>query len=807
MEDSVDDSIFTSSNGANSPPKRASAAPSPLSIGVPLDNPEVTATIENAVITSSPSQVPCNPAVAAGAAAGNAQKKKKKKSSSRPSVPLPPSIELPNKTETSKENASKPFDEHGDDVPSDVSFGLDDVEDYSNLIVVPPTPIGNSCTTGTSTVSQSVQISSPRVPSDEVDPPKADEKGMETEKLLASPTKTSSQTPDQSIQRTATTIVVTPSVKSSTSQITPETQASPPSPNEDFMEAYSHASPHDDVEDTGANKRLFYSYNSNSNNLDEDTFLEEGMHEKPFIVKRLDYDVDPSDDEGHDSTKQSDFAQRNHRRCFMRCFWCSMLMIAAAAGVAIYMFVFKNGGMRSSAAAKGPVPTMAPTMEPTAPTVSPAPSFAPSLSAVPSEMPSFLPSVSPTQMPSRSPSESPSDAPSGVPTDAPTRDFSSALQDYLFGSFGITFEDPQSPATMAVEWLNQEAQQTIRGGTMDMTSDVAQRFALLTLEFSAASAVEQGSGAMMASGSASSNLLNTTNSSESSEPGASVSVRQVILPTGIRNSQFFVHQCNWTGIQCNDDNHVTQLRWDYRDYRGTIPTEIRLLSNLKLLDLSNNFLESTIPEELYSLTNLEQLYLFKNYLTGTISTRIGRLSKIKHIHLSHNELTGPIPTELKSDGSSENGIRPLLYFNVYSNKLTGTIPENLRLRNLQYFDVGRNRLTGRLPRDLGDTFVELRQLHLDHNDFRGTLPPNYNGVGNHRLEAFTVDHNRLTGYVYGERTLYNKLVHYTLHENRFSGLARENCRMEIPYGEMVEFKADCDVCRCYGYFRLCGLYC
>jgi hypothetical protein len=148
-----------------------------------------------------------------------------------------------------------------------------------------------------------------------------------------------------------------------------------------------------------------------------------------------------------------------------------------------------------------------------------------------------------------------------------------------------------------------------------------------------------------------------------------------------------------------------------------------------------------------------------------------------------------------------------VYFNVYSNKLTGTIPEDLRLRKLTYFDVGRNELTGRLPPDLGETFVELRQLHLDHNDFRGTLPTSYNDVGNGRLEIFTVDHNRLTGYVTGERDLYNKLLEYTLHENQFSGMSSENCRLEIPYGEMVEFKADCDICRCDGYFGLCDMYC
>ena len=145
------------------------------------------------------------------------------------------------------------------------------------------------------------------------------------------------------------------------------------------------------------------------------------------------------------------------------------------------------------------------------------------------------------------------------------------------------------------------------------------------------------------------------------------------------------------------------------------------------------------------------------------------------------------------------------YFNVYSNRFTGTIPENLRFRQVKYFDVGRNSLTGRLPRDLGEQFVELRELLLDHNDFRGTLPSSYNSVGNHRLEMFTINHNRLTGVVPGEREIYTKLVTYTLHRNRFSGLDSENCRLEVPYGEMVEFKVDCNICSCPSnrFFNLC----
>jgi hypothetical protein len=124
-----------------------------------------------------------------------------------------------------------------------------------------------------------------------------------------------------------------------------------------------------------------------------------------------------------------------------------------------------------------------------------------------------------------------------------------------------------------------------------------------------------------------------------------------------------------------------------------------------------------------------------------------------------------------------------------------------------FLDVGRNQLTGRLPKDIGEDFVELRHLYLDHNSFRGTLPSSYNKAGNGRLESLSLHHNQLTGVVSGERPMYNKLVLLTLQENKFTGIDAENCNMIIPKGEMPEFKADCDICQCDDHFNLCQRFC
>jgi len=275
-----------------------------------------------------------------------------------------------------------------------------------------------------------------------------------------------------------------------------------------------------------------------------------------------------------------------------------------------------------------------------------------------------------------------------------------------------------------------------------------------------------------------------------------------------KNAQRGVNECNWTGIACDSDGWVEEVVWYHQpegqNGSGTISSDLRLLvGSLKVLDLSNSGLIGKIPEELYELTNLVRLFLFKNELEGTISTSIGNLDAITHFHLSHNNLMGRIPVELKSGAD----IRPLEYFNVYSNQLIGPLPEDLRLRSCIYFDVGRNQLTGTLLDSLGQKFIALRHAHFDHNNFVGTLPLSYNTVGNGRLESFSIDHNSLTGEIQGERDMFNKLVQWTFHSNQFESMDKKNCKMEVPQGEMVEMKADCSICRCSGYYNICELQC
>ena len=114
---------------------------------------------------------------------------------------------------------------------------------------------------------------------------------------------------------------------------------------------------------------------------------------------------------------------------------------------------------------------------------------------------------------------------------------------------------------------------------------------------------------------------------------------------------------------------------------GEIPAELGDLTNLEYLDLRSNQLTGEIPAELGSLTNLTHLYLYDNQLTGEIPAELGDLTNLTHLYLSGNQLTGEIPAEL---GDLTN-LTELC--NLYSNQLTGCIPEGLR--NIRRNDFGQ----------------------------------------------------------------------------------------------------------------------
>ena len=81
-------------------------------------------------------------------------------------------------------------------------------------------------------------------------------------------------------------------------------------------------------------------------------------------------------------------------------------------------------------------------------------------------------------------------------------------------------------------------------------------------------------------------------------------------------------------------------------YLKFLPDSIGNLKNLRILDLSNNKLE-TLPDSIGNLTNLEELYLSNNYHFSKLPDSIGNLKKLEVLELEKTSLKS-LPESLEN---------------------------------------------------------------------------------------------------------------------------------------------------------------
>ncbi|TVU09571.1 hypothetical protein EJB05_43055, partial [Eragrostis curvula] len=184
---------------------------------------------------------------------------------------------------------------------------------------------------------------------------------------------------------------------------------------------------------------------------------------------------------------------------------------------------------------------------------------------------------------------------------------------------------------------------------------------------------------------------------------------------------------------------------------GAIPAAIGNLTSLQNLDLSSNLLTGQIPAEISNLRSLATLNLGNNQLRGGIPPTLAKLTGMFYLSLEHNYLSGSIPEaiflnctilgvadlgdndlsgEIPRAAASGTFADTFAVLNLYSNKLTGTLPRWLaNCTVLLWLDVENNSLADELPTSIISGKKYLQYLHLSNNRF-------WSHDGNSNLEPF-----------------------------------------------------------------------
>lgn len=164
---------------------------------------------------------------------------------------------------------------------------------------------------------------------------------------------------------------------------------------------------------------------------------------------------------------------------------------------------------------------------------------------------------------------------------------------------------------------------------------------------------------------------------------------------------------------------LEHLELQYCNINGQIPSNIGSMQQLSFVGLGNNNLVGAIPESFFSLSNLVVLGLDDNLLESTID-KFARFTKMQKLYIEDNLISGEITAAMVTMW------RSMVDLDVSVNRLTGPLPSNLftSMLALEVIDLHGNDFIGNIP-DIGEYHESLRFFAVQDNSLVGNIPESF----------------------------------------------------------------------------------
>jgi Leucine-rich repeat (LRR) protein len=178
-----------------------------------------------------------------------------------------------------------------------------------------------------------------------------------------------------------------------------------------------------------------------------------------------------------------------------------------------------------------------------------------------------------------------------------------------------------------------------------------------------------------------------------------------------------LHECQWLGVTCNDQDQVVGLDFQSASFvlAGMIPTELGLLSHLTVLDCAGKSLVGTFS---VALPQLQHLNLKGNRL-NVFQETWGAWTNLETVNLAENRFEGTLP------GSTLARWTKLRHFDIHTMPVAGNFWQDVvpHWPFIEYVDISLTELSGSIPEVTADgPLSRLKSLYASNTPLKGTLP-------------------------------------------------------------------------------------